>query len=433
MTKTQLPFEENIQKSILFLCKSDSDYLTQILAMLKPEYFESEIHTKLFRVIRDFYYKYHALPNDSQIIEDVKPLLTEKEFLGDYRQELVGINATDLSSNSSREYLIDKIEQFAKKQAIVDAVVESVDLIKEGKFEEIRERVTQALQVGRTVELGQDYDVDIEGRYERLTSNHNCIGYTPFEELNKRLDEGGLGRGEIAMVIAPTGVGKSIYLVNQAVRTSKDGRDVLYISLEMSEDRIAQRIDACFTKIPIGELRNKIADIKYRLMLIEKKNMEVKGMSLGKIKVKQFPTKQLTVTQLRAYLQQLKNYENFVPDVLIIDYLDLMADHSEKTYESQQQTMEYLRGLAIQQKMLIWTATQTNREAHKVEIITEREVGDSYGKLRPCEFIFSINQKEKEKESGKARLYIMKNRNGASKFLHDIKIDANKMTMTDVE
>jgi replicative DNA helicase len=431
MTKDTLDFEEGIQRSILFLCKADIDYLTQILAMLKPEYFESDVHAKIFRVIRDYYYKYRALPDDSQIIEDLKPLLTEKEFLGDYRQELTSINSTDVSANSTKEYLLDKVEKFAQKQAMVEALIGSVELVNSGHYEKVRERVSAALQVGRSLELGSYYGEDFESRYQRLTSTKNCIGRTPFEKLNEQLDEGGFGRGEIAMVIAPTGVGKSIYLVNQAVESAKEGLNVAYISLEMSEDRIEQRIDSCFTRIPITELKNRVSDIKYRLSLINNKLIETKGFPLGKIKVKQFPTKCLSMSQLRAYLQQLKNYENFVPDVLIIDYLDLMSEGEKATYEAQQDTVEHLRGLAIQSRMLVWTATQTNREAHKVTIITEREVGDSYGKLRPCEFIFSINQTTAEKEEGKARLFIIKNRNGVSKFVHNIKIEASKMVMQD--
>jgi replicative DNA helicase len=401
--------------------------------MVKPEYFEVSVHSNIFKVVHDHYFKYTRLPTDSQILEEVKDLLSDNEYLSEYKTELEFINKVATDANANKEYLIDKVEVFARRQSMTEALYSSVEHLKANNYDKVFETIKKALNVGRVQNLGALYSSDgIDARYERLTSKSNNIGLTPFKELNAKLDDGGLSRGELAMVIAPTGVGKSMYLVNQAARSAKDGLNVLYISLEMSEDRLAQRLDSVLTRIPIGELKNRVNEIKYRLQELEKVINDKRGHSLGKIKIKQFPGRMLTISSLRAYIQQLYNYENFTPDVLIIDYLDEMGSTNEKTYEAHQENAQSLRGLAVELKCLVWTATQTNREAHKVEVITEREVGDSYGKLRPCEFIFSINQTPSEADKGVGRLYIMKNRNGISKIQHPIRINKSIMLMEDL-
>jgi replicative DNA helicase len=427
MTKNKFDFEGSIQKSIIYLSKSDVDFFHQISALVKSEYFDSVIHQRFYSVIKDHFYEFQELPNDSQILEETKKHISEKEFFDDYRSEVTDINRLDVETFSDKEYYIGKIEEFAKQQAMREAILDSVDLLKDGEFEKIKDRISKALITGRHINLGSDYFNTVDYRYEKLKDTSFVIGKTPFKVLNEKLDCGGLGRGELGIVVAPTGVGKSMYLVNQAVQSLLDGLNVVYVSLEMSEERIAQRFDARLTYIPIPQLIGRVVEVKSRLMQVKNRYP-----NMGKIKIKQFPSKALTISQLRAYLQQLKNYEQLEVDILIVDYIDLMSGSiGSKTYEAQQELSEYLRGMATEMNIAVWTATQTNREGHKVDIITEKEIGDSYGKIRPCELIFSLNQTAKEKDAGIARLWVMKNRNGPSKFIHKIRIDGSVMSMKD--
>jgi len=226
-------------------------------------------------------------------------------------------------------------------------------------------------------------------------------------------------------VVAPPGVGKSLFLANQAARSVLDGHNVLYISLEMGEDRVAQRLDSIFTRIQQSKLSSRITDIESRLDTISQQ-----WDDRGKLIIKEFPCKRLSVTGLRAYLNQLKNYDDFTPDIIVVDYLELMRTEKDMAeYQGQERLAQELRGIASEYEALVWTATQTNREGKKVNIITDAELADSYGKIRVCDLVFSINQTEQEFDSGRARLYLMKSRNGRARFIVPLKIDYSRLTV----
>jgi len=394
--------------------------------MVKDEYFEFPSHQKMFAVIIEFFLNYKKLPTDDQLLEEVKKVMASNELFGDYRDELEAINSLDEKSIDNQEYYLDLVEEFAKEQAVKDAILKSVDHLKKKNFGAIEDEVRSAFSVNRNVDLGTDYFSGIKERWERLNSAQLVPKFrTPFETLNEALD-GGLAHKEMAMVVAPPGVGKSLFLANQAARSVLDGHNVLYVSLEMAEDRVAQRLDSIFTRIQQCELSNRVEDIEERLNIISKQ-----WEDRGKLVVKEFPTKRLSVTGLRAFLNQLKNYEDFTPDVIIVDYLELMkTDREMAEYQGQERLAQELRGVASEYGCLVWTATQTNREGKKVNIITDAELADSYGKIRVCDLVFSINQTEQEFDKGSARLYLMKSRNGRARFIVPIGIDYTRLVVS---
>jgi len=242
--------------------------------------------------------------------------------------------------------------------------------------------------------------------------------------MNESL-EGGLAAKELAMVVAPPGVGKSLYLANQAARSVIDGHNVLYVSLEMSEDRVAQRMDSIFTQVKQSDLKHRRSTIIERFDKIKKAKP-----NMGSLRIKEFPTKRATVSTLRSFLSQLRNAEDFEPDVIIVDYLELLStDATLKEYQAQERLAQELRGLAIEHKCLLWTATQTNREGKRVSLITDTELADSYGKTRVCDLVFSVNQNELEFDKGEARIYVIKSRNGRSRYVIPSIIDYSKLTI----
>jgi len=419
-------FSENIQRGILYLSKSSQQFLVQVLPMVKSDYFEFPSHQKMYSVIKTHYEKYNNLPGDDVLIEQVKETKSSNELLSDYKEELSSINSLDTSALSSEDYYLDLVEEFAKEQSLKEAILNSVEHLKQKNFGAISEEVRQALLVGRQQDLGVDYFDDIQSRWDRLISEKTSNDFrTPFASLNEALD-GGLARKELAMVVAPPGVGKSLFLANQAVRSVLDGKNVLYVSLEMSEDKVAQRLDSIFTRIKQVELQHRVDTLEERLG-------EISGSvsKLGGLHIKEFPTKRQTVNGMRAYLNQLRNYKNFEPDVLIIDYLELLGtDESMPEYQAQERLAQELRGLSSEYNLLVWTATQTNREGKKVDIITDSELADSYGKMRVCDLVFSVNQTENEFDQGKARLYLMKSRNGRARFIIPTKIDYSRLVIS---
>jgi replicative DNA helicase len=396
------------------------------MPMVKEGYFDFPSHQKIWRAIKDYYISYKTSPSDEQILECIRSVKSDNELLSDYKDELNLINAVDEKSIANEDFYLDKVEEFAKEQSLKDAIMGSIELLKEKKFGKIEESIREALSVSRDVDLGADYFSDVEGRYERLTSNSIDAQFrTPFETINQEL-EGGMASKELAMVVAPPGVGKSLFLANQAARSVLDGKNVLYISLEMSEDRVAQRLDSIFTYIKQSDLKANVKELETRLEKIQNH-----GSSVGRLKIKEFPTKRLTVTGLRAYLNQLRNYENFTPDVIIVDYLELMtnADNTMSEYMAQERIAQELRGIAVEYKCLVWTATQTNRKGKEVDVITDAELADSYGKIRVCDLAFSINQKEQEFDEGKARMFVMKSRNGRARYIVPIRIDYGRLVI----
>ena len=210
---TKYSFQESTQQGILCLAKYDENFLVQVMPMIKSDYFEFPCHGRIWDAIASHYLKYKETPNDDKIIDFVKTTKTDTERLSDYTYELEQINKLDIQAESNPDYYIDLVEEFAKEQSIKSAILESVDLIKGKKFAMIEEKIRSALNVGRTVDLGQDYVEDFDARIERLNNKTVAPSFrTPFDTVNYEL-EGGMCRKEFAMAVAPPGVGKSIYLV----------------------------------------------------------------------------------------------------------------------------------------------------------------------------------------------------------------------------
>ena len=424
-------FSENIQRGILYLLKSDKDFYLQIVNLVQPNYFEFPVHGRIYSVVRDHYEKYKSLPNDDFIEQEIRDTKSEKESLHDYTDELQYINRLDTSALDGSEYYLDLIEVFAKREAMKDAIKQSLLLIKEDRMEETENLVRKALTVSRSVDVGQKYFSDLKDRWDRTYNAEEQDKYkTLLPSLNRSL-EGGLGEKELAMVIAPPGVGKSLWLVNQGVQSMIEGRKVLYVSLEMSEDKIAQRFDSVTTLIPQSQLKDPAAQLK----VDERLSIFRTNFPDSRLVIKEFPTGTATVNSLRALLVQLKNYEDFTPDVIIIDYLELLRPvrENQHEYQAQQRIAEELRGLAMETKVLLWTATQTNRQGRSVKVITDAELGDSYGKIRTCDFAVSLNQSEEEFDNGTMRAYVVKSRNGRPRFTVPMTIDYNILRMAEGE
>ena len=420
-------FGENVQRGILYLAKYNKDFFSQITPLVKPEYFEFPIHSTIYNAIVGFHSKYQNLPCDDFILEVCKKLKNSKEKPSDYQDEITLINRMDTSSIGSEDFFLDEIENFARKEAMKDAITQSIGYIQDDNYERVEEAVRKALTVNRNVDLGQNYFDSITARWVRMLDRNNEDRYrTILPTLNKEL-EGGLSAKELAMVVAPPGVGKSVFLVNQGVHSLMEGRKVLYVSLEMSEDKIAQRFDSVMTLINQRNLPTKQKILQERLEVFKER------FPGGQLVIKEFPTGVATVSTIRGLLAQLQNFEGFVPDLLIVDYLELLGTTREgPEYQIQEIIARELRGIAVEHKMLVWTATQTNRQGARVNVITDAELGDSYGKFRTVDYAVSLNQTEEEFDEDRMRCYVMKSRNGKTRFVTGVSIDYNTLSMSEL-
>ena len=421
-------FAENIQRGIIYLSKYNREFYLQIKPLVKTDYFEYPTHSGIFEVIGSYYDKYKKLPTDEFLLEYCKDFKKKGTPLSEYEDEIHLVNSMDPKVLQHQNFILDKIEEFARTEAMKDAIQEGISLLREGRLGEIEAGIRKALNVSREVELGQSYFRDYEARLKR---NEDIKGFNSFKTIfptMNRVMGGGLARGEIAMVVAPPGVGKSLYLVNQGIISLTENKKVLYISLEMSEDKISKRFDSIITQIQQDALSHKKDIFTDRLKIFSNK------FPNGNLIIKQFPSLSISMNNIRAYLCQLETYEDFKPDVIILDYLELLNATREgmKEYESQERIANEFAGLAQETKCLGWTATQTNREGKKVNIITDTELAAAYGKIRPFDFSISLNQTEEEYDNGRMRAYIMKARDARAKFIIPMEIDYNTLTMSEL-
>lgn len=420
-------FSENIQRGILFLSKFNRDFFSQIAPLVKADYFEYPVHSTMYKALNEYFAKYSKLPTDDYLLEYCRKNKSEREDYSSYEDEVSVVNSMDASSIEHTDFFMDIIEEFAKKEAMKEAIMNSIEHIQADDFSRVEDEIRSALTVSRNMSLGQLYFDDVTNRWIRNIERRKEAKFkTVFKTLNKEL-EGGLGSKELAMVVAPPGVGKSLYLVNQGVQALMEEKKVLYVSLEMSEDKIAQRFDSVITQIGQGYLEHKQPDLLKRLNIFREQFVD------SNLIIKEYPTGLASVSDIRALLSQLRNFEAFEPDILIVDYLELLGSGRDAPeYQAQEYLARELRGLAVEHGILVWTATQTNRQGSNVNVITDTELGDSYGKFRTVDYCISLNQSAEEFDESRMRAYVMKSRNGKTRFQVPVSIDYNTLTMSEM-
>ena len=420
---------DNTKKGCLYLLKHDLEFFSEIMPLLKPEFFDFPAYKNLFLGISNYYDEYRKLPSDRVLPDYILNQVSGASNDGiDYVGTIAEVNSFDKSCINDREFLLDTVEMFARQKAMEHAIRKAVGILnEEGDPGAVEELVKSALLVNRSVDVGQDYFTDVNTRLQRNAEDkRDQLIPTAFVTHNRNL-EGGLARKELAMVAAPPGVGKSLYLVNQGATALREGKNVLYVSLEMSEDKIAGRFDSVLSDLNNKDLKEKpLAKLKLKEVL-----SEIKEKSRGRLIIKEFPTGSCNVNQLRAYLVQLRLHRDFVPDLLIVDYLELLRPNRQidAEYQAQQRISEELRGLAVEQNALLWTATQTNRQARRVNIITDAELGDSYGKIRTADWAISLNQNQEEYDDGVMRVFVMKARDSKQHYLINVSVDYSTLRM----
>ena len=419
---------DNTKRGCLYLLKKDIEFFSEIVPLLKPDYFDFPAYKNVFLGVRNYYDKYRKLPSDGVLPDFINASVSGAADAGiDYENTLAEINTIDKSCLGDREFLLDTVEEFARQKAMDGAVRKAMVILnEEGDIAEVEELVKNALLVNRNVDVGQDYFEEVQARLLRSYQENNERKISTVFTTHDRHLEGGLAAKELAIVVAPPGVGKSLYLVNQGAHAIYEGKNVLYVSLEMSQDKIAGRFDSVLTEIRNADLKKPHAQLKLKDRL-----KEVKTKTNGRLIIKEFPTGASNVNQLRALLVQLRLHKDFVPDLIIVDYLELLRPNRliESEYQAQQRIAEELRGLAVEHKCLVWTASQTNRQARRVAIITDAELGDSYGKIRPADWVISLNQTQEEYDEGQMRVFVIKARDSKQHYLINVGVDYTTLQM----
>lgn len=413
--------------NILLYMKYDKGFCAKMCSCLKRKHFNSALFGYMFAIVKKHVENVGEFPSKTSLLGYLNKSQENPDKFIPLVEGLENEDAYDELSRGDRKFITETVVNFTKHAKMKEAIVESYELLNEDKFAEINEKIQEALKFNIDVNLGTDlYDVD--GRYLKLSQSLGEKITTGFDNMNRILGDGWC-RKEIYCVLGPPGMGKSIFLPNFGLKALGAGYNVVHYSLEMSEERVGLRYDGPVTHIDLKDLRSNQEAVKkaYTHGLFNRSK---------RLFIKEFPTGAASVLDIEAHLEQLRTYEGFVPDMIIVDYGDIMraAHKTNNTYEEQGWIFRELRGIAIEHNCVVLTATQARRDAVAEGGGTKASVGmeqvaDSMEKVRILDGLFSIVQSPADKTAGVIKLYVAKNRNGDSGSTLEFNINYGKMTL----
>lgn len=402
-------FQEKIFQGLL----TDHTWAAQISEVMRPDYFD----LRYLAYLTDKYFKYHGkykcFPTLQLLITIIKDELKEqanavlKEQVVEYLSRMR--SSPDMGDIA---YVKEKSLDFCRKQAMKEALEKSVDLISKDKYEEVVDMMKKAVSVGMTSSVGHDFFEDMEARFVKI---NRLACPTGIEEIDERtVLNGGLGKGELGVIVANTGVGKSHMLVQLGAHALRLGKNVVHYTLELTETAVGIRYDSNLMNIASNEIQDSKQEVIERY----------KEMELGKLIIKEYPTGGATVGTIRSHLEKLA-LRGFVPNVLLIDYADIMR--STREYDALRLELkliyEELRNLAMERGIPIWTASQANRDSSNSDVVGLENMSESYGKAMVADVVLSLSRKATEKATGAGRLFVAKNRAGRDGILFPVHID----------
>ena len=362
------------QIKIITALMTDRIFLQQISDILVPSYFESDANNWIVSTILEYQKEYNASPT----LEVMKVKLHEVD------QDVLKTQVVQHLKEAWKFAESDDLE-FIKQQTI--------DFCKN---QEIKSKIDNALKAGADKHIGHDYLTDIDARY---TDTVRDTKETPWEVINE-LTSGGLGKGELGVFVAPAGIGKSWGLINIGAHAVKKGMTVIHYTLELNEAYVGLRYDSVMTGIPNQNLRHYQDQVKEELAKIK-----------GELIIKYYPTKSTSVIGIRGHIEKCI-MQGKKPDIVIVDYADLLRGFGAEKRHELEGIYEDLRGLAGEYEIPVWTASQANRSALEEDVIGAEKIAESYGKVMVADFVISLSRKVQDKLAGTGRWHVIKNRFG---------------------
>ena len=431
---TQVDMSQTIERTALTQLVTNEQYARKVLPFMKGDYFSDKTERTVFEEITKFVDKYNKIPTQTSLEIEVsgRKDLNEEEF-----KKVVAVIQTLESTDVDFDWLVNTTEQFCKDKAVYNAIVEGISII-DGKDKHrgpdaIPNILTDALAVGFDNRVGHDYLVDADDRFDFY---HTVEEKIPFDlEFFNRITKGGLPPKTLNIALAGTGVGKSLFMCHMAANCLSMGKNVLYITLEMAEERIAERIDANLMNISMEDLHdlpksmydNKIAKI-------------IKSTS-GKLIVKEYPTASAHTGHFRGLIKELAIKKSLKPDIVFVDYLNICASTRYKGQSNVNSYMyikaiaEELRGLAVEINVPIMSATQTTRSGFTNSDIGLEDTSESFGLPATADLMFALISNEELDELNQIAVKQLKNRYNDltvnKRFV--IGIDRAKMQLFDIK
>jgi hypothetical protein len=423
-----------IEKVILANLAMNEEFARKVIPFVKPEYFHDRVDKTVFDLIDSYSKKYNKFPNKAALSVE----LSARDNLGEetFKQCSEFVDKMQLD-DSDFDWLVDQTEKFCQDKAIYNAIMTSIHILddKTGKLAKgsIPKLLSDALAVNFDTSIGHDFLMDADARFEFYRRHEEKI---PFDlDMLNRITKGGLSRKTLNIVLAGTGVGKSMFMCHAAANNLNMGMNVLYITLEMAEERIAERIDANLLDIPLDELA-----------IVPKESYEAKVSRLktktkGRLIIKEYPTASASSSNFRHLIEELKIKKNFVPDIIYIDYLNICASARIKhganvnSYTYIKAIAEELRGLAVEFDVPLVSATQTTRGGYTSSDLGLEDTSESFGLPATADFMFAIISTEEFESLGQVLVKQLKNRYSdvGSNRRFMLGVDRRKMRFYDVE
>ena len=405
-------FGKSFQENLCQLIFEDRAYSDQIREVLNINFLELKYLQAFVRLIFDYRDKYSVHPSSTIMTTLLRTGLKEENDLvqkqvRDYFSRLCKTVVQD------EEYIKATSLDFCKKQILKEAILKSVPLLQRSSFEDIQKLINEAMKLGNDNDVGYDYVKDFEERFKIQIRNPRTTGWKMIDDLCK----GGLGAGELGVVVAPTGAGKSMVLVHLGSQAVKEGKTVVHYTLELADTTIGSRYDSCITKVPLKDLHS------FKEQIYE----DVQDLD-GSLIIKEYPTKSASPNTIRNHIEKLRNRE-IIPDMIIVDYGDLLRPNTkndEKRHELES-IYEELRAIAQECKCPVWTASQTNRSGINADVITMESISEAFSKCFVADFIFSVSRTVEDKTANKGKMFIAKNRHGPDGFVYDIFMDTSNV------
>ena len=426
--------ENQLPTHILNHLLNNEEYCRRVVPYLKNEYFEGT-HKTVFDLIVKFVSKHNKLPTSKILNLELKKINAPEDILNNASRL---INEIEIKSDIDTDYLLDESEKWCKERAVYNAIMDSIQII-DGKDKErsegaIPEILSTALGVSFDEAIGHDYIDNSDERFEFYNRKEDRI---PFDlDYFNKITKGGLPNKTLNIALAGTGVGKSLFMCHCAAGVLSQGKNVLYITMEMAEERIAERIDANLMNLPIeslGSLSKNVFDDKIG---------KIAKASVGKLIVKEYPTGSAHTGHFRALLNELRLKKNFSPDMIYIDYLNICASSrmrgmggSINSYTYIKAIAEELRGLAVEFNVPIVSATQTTRSGFSNTDVGLEDTSESFGLPATADLMFALISTEELEELGQIMVKQLKNRyNDPTKYKRFVVgVDRSRMKLYDVE
>ena len=423
-----------IEQTILRNLLTDDDYMRRVLPFIKPEYFEGPYRT-LFKEAGKYVAKYNKLPTAESFMVE----LNNSDLSGDAYTAACEIAETlFVGDKVDDKWLVDNTEKWCQDRAIYNAVMESITII-DGKHSTLTKNslpslLQDALAVTFDASVGHDYIEDVNQRYDFYHTEEDRI---PFDlEYFNKITKGGVPNKTLNIALAGTGVGKSLFMCHVAAAALTEGNNVLYITMEMAEERIAERIDANLLNVPIDQLDHLSKD------MFTTKVADLARKTTGKLIVKEYPTGSAHAGHFRALLNELKLKKQFMPDIIFIDYLNICASSRMKgmggainSYNYIKAIAEELRGLAVEYDLPIFSATQTTRSGYSNSDVGLEDTSESFGLPATADLMFALISTEELERDGQIMVKQLKNRyNDPTHYKRFVVgVDRSRMRLYDVD